>query len=1139
MPASGGDLGSIGVLIAEAVEALISEHERGFDKRASQVRVKAPSLSRDGKSLVFTFDGKRVVDSGSKFGIRIDVDAADQGRRASMSTSFSAKAFCDCPTFSAAGVHHNEANGPDKCHHSLAACWWLHEQLCKRSPEQVEDFFAKLTVDPTSLGRTLVDRLLTLTAPNDIDPIQPSEARLQWRIRLNSNRFSHLASVVPYEQRPRKGGAGWTKGKELRGYELETRLELFSSPMDAKVMALVSLSGASYGKTDYATYEAMRMLVGHPNVAWDDGDATPIDVLSGELTLFLDNIEETSSSSDSSDETVQGAESDPWDASISARKLLSSKYRARLSVPGVRCDLRRSDVEIQIGYSSPLNAMLIFAAEQQRKLVLCDLRDLRSAAIFEYLLHENLDEIVLDGTAASKLAAACANLDSFLQVHLPDELSGPIESVQAILSIELRPRAASGLSISLRMHEPRFASGQLPGQEPAVIRCLTERGPMRLERDLVWEADRASAIVARYGLDRLQGDGTLAWLATTDEAALDLLASLYEPSPDSPPILWPEGQSMKVRGEITPASLRVKLDDRRDWFGLTGFVEIEGRQVLLSDLLVAVQENRNLVRIGDREFAQISQAFRKRLQQLGDAVVSERGTLRIADAAASIVSDLFAEDVNVEASMRWQQTLAQLETIRDWVPELPAGLNATLRQYQEDGYRWLAKLSRWGVGGILADDMGLGKTVQTLGVLIDRGEGGPALVVAPTSVGDNWMRETQRFAPSLCAKLYREHDRQHLIESANANDLIIVSYQLLQRDAERFASRKWNTLVLDEAQFIKNAQTKTAQSIRSLEANWRIGLSGTPLENHLGELWSLFRTLSPGLLGSWDRFRTRFAEPIERHKDDDRRESLARLVRPFILRRTKSSVLTELPPRTEVTLFAEMGVAERQRYEDARLAAITELSGASEGNEGDQRMRTLAWLTKLRQLACHPRMVDKSWRQGSAKLSLFLETIEELRDGEHRALVFSQFVKHLDVVRAALDERGVSYQYLDGGTPAAERQRRVDAFQNGEGELFLISLKAGGTGLNLTAANYVIHLDPWWNPAVEDQATDRAHRIGQERAVTVYRLVAKGTIEEQILELHANKRELVASVLSGTDQAGRLSTDEMLDLIRGDSDGAD
>jgi SNF2 family DNA or RNA helicase len=430
--------------------------------------------------------------------------------------------------------------------------------------------------------------------------------------------------------------------------------------------------------------------------------------------------------------------------------------------------------------------------------------------------------------------------------------------------------------------------------------------------------------------------------------------------------------------------------------------------------------------------------------------------------------------------------------------------------------------------------MGLGKTVQALGVLLERGSGGPALVVAPTSVGDNWVRETEKFTPGLRALLYRDSDRAALIEAAGENDLVIVSYQLLQRDAKRFASRAWHTLVLDEAQFIKNSQTKTSQAVRQLEADWRIGLSGTPLENHLGELWSLFRTISPGLLGSWERFRTRFADPIERHKDDERRQSLARLVRPFILRRTKNTVLKELPPRTEITLKAELSVAERKRYEDTRMAALAELSGAGEEAQqaGQKRIRTLAWLTRLRQLACHPRLVDATWAKSSAKLDLLMSLIEELRDGEHRALVFSQFVKHLSVIREKLDELGVTYQYLDGSTPAKERQRRVDAFQAGEGDLFLISLKAGGTGLNLTGADYVIHLDPWWNPAVEDQATDRAHRIGQERPVTVYRLVAEATIEEQILALHADKRELVAGVLDGTDRAAKMNTDDLIQLIK-------
>jgi SNF2 family DNA or RNA helicase len=261
-------------------------------------------------------------------------------------------------------------------------------------------------------------------------------------------------------------------------------------------------------------------------------------------------------------------------------------------------------------------------------------------------------------------------------------------------------------------------------------------------------------------------------------------------------------------------------------------------------------------------------------------------------------------------------------------------------------------------------------------------------------------------------------------------------------------------------------------------------------------------------------------------------------MRPFILRRTKSEVLEELPDRTEIIRTAELTPDERKRYQAARLAAIADLAGAGESDAGgpaDRRFEVLAALTRLRQLACHPRLVDAQWPGGSAKLELFMEIVEELREGNHRALVFSQFVQHLSLIRGALDAAGIPYQYLDGQTPAKERERRVDAFQRGEGELFLISLKAGGTGLNLTAADYVIHMDPWWNPAVEDQATDRAHRIGQTRPVTVYRLVTKDTIEEQILALHASKRHLVADVLEGTDQAGKLSTLELVSLIRGEA----
>ena len=590
---------------------------------------------------------------------------------------------------------------------------------------------------------------------------------------------------------------------------------------------------------------------------------------------------------------------------------------------------------------------------------------------------------------------------------------------------------------------------------------------------------------------------------------------------------------MRLVGEITPQRMKVQLSSQKDWFGVDGKATLEGLEISLAELLTALRSGRRFVPLGDGQFASISDQLRQRLTAIYDVSQSETGAIRVARAATPIIEEALGTDIEYESDARWQEALTRLNEVRDMQPVPPEGLKATLRDYQRSGYEWLARLSHWGLGGCLADDMGLGKTVQALGILIDRAKGGPALIVAPTSVGTNWQRETNRFAPELNPKLYRDHDRQHIIETAGPGDLIIASYQLLQRDAERFASRAWQTLVLDEAQFIKNFQTKTARAVRNIEADWTVALSGTPLENHLGELWSLIRTVSPGLLGSWERFRKQFAEPIERGRDADRLQALSRVVRPFILRRTKKEVLTELPPRTEVVRLAELSEEERKRYDAARLAALSELTSDSQGeNDQQQRIRVLAWLTRLRQLSCHPRLVDARWQESSAKLDLFMEIVDELREGEHRALVFSQFVQHLTIIREALDKVGIRYQYLDGSTPAAKRQDAVDAFQNGEGDLFLISLKAGGTGLNLTAADYVIHLDPWWNPAVEDQATDRAHRIGQERAVTVYRLVAKDTIEEQILALHEDKRELIAGVLDGADRAGKLSTDDLVRLIR-------
>ena len=320
-----------------------------------------------------------------------------------------------------------------------------------------------------------------------------------------------------------------------------------------------------------------------------------------------------------------------------------------------------------------------------------------------------------------------------------------------------------------------------------------------------------------------------------------------------------------------------------------------------------------------------------------------------------------------------------------------------------------------------------------------------------------------------------------------------------------------------------------------LQGDFKIVMSGTPIENHLGELWNIFQFANPGLLGSIEFFNEKFAGPIERNRDVERQEQLKNLVQPFILRRRKDEVLKELPAKTEIILTVELSDKERAFYEALRRSVIekleTKISGGN--NEGQKQFEILAELMRLRRAACHPSLVDENAGfVESSKEKLFGEIVDELLENGHKALVFSQFVGHLTILRKHLDKKGIPYQYLDGKTPLAKRQKNIEAFQNGDGQLFLISLKAGGVGLNLTEADYVLHMDPWWNPAVEDQATDRAHRIGQEKPVTVYRLVTEGTIEEKILKLHEQKRDLADSLLSGADVSVRLSAEDMLDLIK-------
>ena len=474
------------------------------------------------------------------------------------------------------------------------------------------------------------------------------------------------------------------------------------------------------------------------------------------------------------------------------------------------------------------------------------------------------------------------------------------------------------------------------------------------------------------------------------------------------------------------------------------------------------------------------------------------------------------------------ERLDTLRALGERTPRVPRGFGAVLRDYQREGFAWAWRLAAARLGACLADDMGLGKTIQALALLCARAKDGPSLVVCPTSVVANWMAEARRFAPTLRMHALGEAgDRQSVVRDANARDVVICSYAVATGEIDLLAEARFTTAVFDEAHALKNAGTKRSRAARRIQADFRLGLTGTPVENRTAELWSLFSVLVPGLLGSRERFGERFAGPIEQG-DRGRAGQLRAVLRPFLLRRTKAEVLDELPPRTDVTSTITPRPDERAFYEAVRREALARVESAPRQKK---RFAVLAELVKLRQAAVSPQLLDPEG-PGGAKLDALLERLVDLREEGHRALVFTQFLGAMKAVRGRLEAARIEYFDLDGSTPAADRAQRIEAFQGGERDVFLLSLRAGGLGVNLTGADYVFHLDPWWNPAVEDQATDRAHRIGQPRPVTVYRLVTEGTIEEKILALHGTKRELADDLLRGLQRAGPFDVDELIALLR-------
>ena len=606
-----------------------------------------------------------------------------------------------------------------------------------------------------------------------------------------------------------------------------------------------------------------------------------------------------------------------------------------------------------------------------------------------------------------------------------------------------------------------------------------------------------------------------------------------------------EGWRVEAEGKLyrDAGAFRIEVTSGIDWFELHGGATFEDQEVPLPTLLAALKRGDGLVPLGDGSFGLLPEEWLKKHMMLAGMGTSEGDHLRFRRTQVGLLDVLLSEQPEARFDKQFEQARERLRQFQGVAPaDPPAGFQGRLRDYQREGLGWLHFLREFGFGGCLADDMGLGKTVQVLALLEARRElraargkrrrPQPSLVVVPRSLIFNWKQEAARFTPKLRVLDNSGTGRMKPGEQFDDFDVILTTYGTLRRDIVGLKDYSFDYAILDEAQAIKNASSQSAKAARLIRADHRLALSGTPVENHIGELWSLFEFLNPGMLGKAESIGTKTDFGL-RKASDESRSLLAKALRPYLLRRTKEQVAKDLPEKSEQTVYCDLEPAQRKLYDELREHYRRALLGrvASEGIK-KSKIQILEALLRLRQAACHPGLIDKAKWSGksSAKLDMLLPQLRAVFDEGHKTLVFSQFTSMLAIVRRRLDEEGISYAYLDGRT--RDRQARVRQFQDDPAcKVFLISLKAGGLGLNLTAADYIFLLDPWWNPAVESQAIDRAHRIGQTRPVFAYRLIARDTVEEKVLELQAQKRALADAIITADNSLIRDLGREDLELL--------
>jgi superfamily II DNA or RNA helicase len=771
-------------------------------------------------------------------------------------------------------------------------------------------------------------------------------------------------------------------------------------------------------------------------------------------------------------------------------------------------DLERNSSTVPL--SGP--QMIVPAGEGKRPLIIFDesIGRLQSANDLRWVeLLREAREIVIPGKDLDAAFADLYEIPNLPRVEIPADL-GLDETAGAYRPrLVLRRDPVSVLPNAPLVAELSFLYGdqEVSAADPRAT-IVDRSGNNILRRDLKREHESLVQLLEAGARPQAGGHGEGLELSPED------VPRVAEP-------LLRGGWEVQFHGDALrmPSPMSLRIESGIDWFEVSGEMDFAGDEVELRRILEAVKKGDRFVELADGSKGLLPASLTETCDSLSSlAQSSSDDGLRFYSSQALLVDALLVDMPAADVDAHFAELREKLRSFESIKPKKePRGFSGTLRPYQREGLGWLTFLREFGLGGILADDMGLGKTVQVLALLRgqrtpSRTTGLPSLVIVPRSLLYNWIEEASRFTPTLKIVEYGGPGREALQAKIDRYDVVVTTYGTLRRDVAFLSSVEFDTIVLDEAQAIKNRDSQSAKASRLLHARHRLALTGTPIENHLGELGSILEFLNPGLLG---RLPVLEALYNARNASAKELEKIAESIRPFILRRTKQQVLPDLPPKTEQVLHCGLTDRQRELYDQLRAGYQVSLLQKFEQQGGGASLEVLEALLRLRQIACHPGLVNEEWADaGSAKLDALFELITEVLDEGHKIIVFSQFTKLLAFVRAQLDELGTVYAYLDGQT--RNRGEVVDRFQSDAScNIFLISLKAGGVGLNLTAASYVFLLDPWWNPAVEAQAIDRAHRIGQDHPVFAYRMIAEETVEEKILDLQKSKRQIADAILEG------------------------